>query len=313
MSCPFVLASLQETREVKHTISAKRDMVFVQDYHHLIGSLTLLCMANCVLGASLNTFNVMSYGAVGDGIVDDSQALLKAWRAACESEAKSTTPVVLIPPKRTFLLSPLTFNGPCKLSPIYMLVSGRIVAPVKTGWRGNQKNAWMIFSNVRGLVVKGKGVIDGQGPSWWPLKPCFHDPANGIICKGPTGMIFRRCDGLRLDGFSKVNGPGSHILIMATNGAIVTNLRIIAPGDSPNTDAIDISSSTRVQIRNCFIATGDDCIAIGAGSSNIDVSGITCGPGHGIRVLENERTVVQERVGGGFSRRVMSPVSGLFG
>ncbi|GER48422.1 pectin lyase-like superfamily protein [Striga asiatica] len=247
---------------------------------------SMLCMASLLVGAKLRTFNVMSFGAHGNGITDDAQAFLKAWRAACQSQAlPNTVPVVIVPSKRTFLLNPLTFNGPCKSSQIYMLVSGKLIAPVKTAWKGTQKNAWIIFSNVNGLVVKGKGVIDGQGPSWWPSRPCFDDPAHGVDCKGPIGMMFRRCNGLRLDGFSKVNGPGRHILIMATNDAIVSNLRVIAPGDSPNTDAIDISSSTRVQIRNSFIATGDDCIAISAGSSNIDVSGITCGPGHGIRAV----------------------------
>ncbi|KAL0415339.1 UNVERIFIED_CONTAM: putative polygalacturonase [Sesamum latifolium] len=240
-------------------------------------------MASSSLGAT-TILNVMSYGAVGNGRADDSQAFLKAWKAACQGQATSATPVVYVPPKKTFLLSPLTFNGPCKSSRVYMLVSGNIVAPVKTGWSGNQKNAWIIFSNINGLVVKGKGVIDGQGSSWWPSRPCFNDPANGQDCKGPTGMMFRRCNGLRLDGFSKINGPGSHILISATKDAVVTNLRIVAPGDSPNTDAIDISSSTAVQIRNSFIATGDDCVAISAGSSNIDVSGVTCGPGHGISI-----------------------------
>lgn len=33
-----------------------------------------------------------------------------------------------------------------------------------------------------------------------------------------------------------------------------------------------------------LICVGDDCIAITAGSSNIDISGVTCGPGHGIRL-----------------------------
>ncbi|PIN10594.1 Galacturan 1,4-alpha-galacturonidase [Handroanthus impetiginosus] len=69
---------------------------------------------------------------------------------------------------------------------------------------------------------------------------------------------------------------------MASNDAVVSNHRVIAPGASPNSDVIDISSSPDVQIRNSFIAIGDDCIALSAGSSNIGISGITCGPAHGI-------------------------------
>ncbi|KAK6125180.1 hypothetical protein DH2020_041081 [Rehmannia glutinosa] len=150
---------------------------------YVIMVVLLMCMGSCALGAT-TIFNVMNYGAVGNGRTDDSQAFLKAWKAACQ--AQSTTPVVLVPQKQTFLLNPLTFNGPCKSSRIYMLVSGKIIAPVKAAWSGKQRHAWIIFSYVNGLIVKGKGVIDGQGPSWWPAKPCFNDPANGVNCKGPT-------------------------------------------------------------------------------------------------------------------------------
>ncbi|XP_047960457.1 probable polygalacturonase At3g15720 [Salvia hispanica] len=255
------------------------------DYHHVTLLFMLLsCIASCAFGAT-NIFNVLSYGAVGNGRADDSQAFLKAWNAACQGQAKSgVTPVVYAPAKKTFLLDPLTFKGPCKSSRIYMLVSGNMVAPVKTAWSGKQVEGWILFTSVNGLVIKGKGVFDGKGASWWPSRPCYNDPARGVLCKGPAGMIFRRCHGLRLDGFTKINGPGSHMVIMSTHDVVVSNLVIIAPGDSPNTDAIDISGSTKVQVRNSFIATGDDCIAITAGSSNIDISGITCGPGHGISI-----------------------------
>lgn len=53
-----------------------------------------------------------------------------------------------------------------------------MVAPVKTAWSGKQVEGWMIFTSVSGLVVKGKGVFDGRGSSWWPTKPCYNDPAH---------------------------------------------------------------------------------------------------------------------------------------
>ncbi|KAM0006507.1 putative endo-polygalacturonase [Helianthus debilis subsp. tardiflorus] len=88
---------------------------------------------------------------------------------------------------------------------------------------------------------------------------------------------------MRLNGLTLVNSPRVHLLLTACNGAIVSNIHIISPETSPNTDGINIAGSTNVNIRDSVIASGDDCIAISGGSSNIKISGIMCGPGHGIR------------------------------
>lgn len=79
------------------------------------------------------------------------------------------------------------------------------------------------------------------------------------------------------------------------------NVKIIAPVDSPNTDGIKIGDSNRISIFKITIATGDDCIAIISGASNINISRVMCGPGHGISIgslgkYNNERNVYGVRV-----------------
>lgn len=53
-----------------------------------------------------------------------------------------------------------------------------MVAPVKTAWSGKQVEGWMIFTGVKGLVLKGKAVFDARGSSWWPTQTCYDDPAH---------------------------------------------------------------------------------------------------------------------------------------
>ncbi|KAF5787090.1 putative polygalacturonase [Helianthus annuus] len=139
----------------------------------------------------------------------------------------------------------------------------------------NHGDSWLLFSMVSGLTVSGNGQIDGQGPIWWE-NACIGTPS--------PALQFKRCIGLRLSGLTHVNSPRVHITITTCNDVIVSNLHIIAPETSPNTDGIDISGSVNVNIRDSIIATGDDCIAIGGGSSYIKISGIMCGPGHGISI-----------------------------
>ncbi|RWR83106.1 putative polygalacturonase [Cinnamomum micranthum f. kanehirae] len=105
-------------------------------------------------------------------------------------------------------------------------------------------------------------------------------------CPGipPAALHFDACNGLQLSGLSLHDNPRNHISVNKCNSAVLSNLTIRAPGDSPNTDGIDISNLNNIQIHNCIISTGDDCIAINNGTSNVNISYITCGPGHGISI-----------------------------
>ncbi|XVF60475.1 hypothetical protein PTKIN_Ptkin08bG0050100 [Pterospermum kingtungense] len=75
-----------------------------------------------------------------------------------------------------------------------------------------------------------------------------------------------------------------HVAFERCTLVYATNLRIRAPGDSPNTDGIHIQRSTNVSIDYSIIQTGDDCISIGNGAKYINISKIDCGPGHGISI-----------------------------
>ncbi|XP_042446314.1 polygalacturonase ADPG1-like [Zingiber officinale] len=61
--------------------------------------------------ADASIYNVLDFGAKGDGNTNDTLAFVNAWNAACH---KSTTPsTLLIPTGKTFLLSYIEFEGPC--------------------------------------------------------------------------------------------------------------------------------------------------------------------------------------------------------
>ncbi|KAI8017476.1 putative polygalacturonase [Camellia lanceoleosa] len=210
-------------------------------------------------------------------------AFLKVWKAVCQAE--SVVPILVIP-RMTFLLKPATFSGPCKSSNIFVQVLGNLVAPnTKWAWIGHHINTWLTFSNVSGLSIIGQqGRIDGQGSAWWP-QPCLQQNVqNGAKCNGPTALTFDTCNDLQLNGLAHINSPRNHMTVKNCNGVVISNLHIIATETSPNTDGIDIPGSTNIQIGNSNIKTGDDCIAISGGSSNISITGVTCGPGHGISI-----------------------------
>ncbi|XVE71171.1 hypothetical protein DITRI_Ditri10aG0129300 [Diplodiscus trichospermus] len=221
--------------------------------------------SNVGIGDGQHTFDVITFGAAGDGKTDDSPAFLKAWQALCGATGGTAT--LEIPASKTFLLSQVEFVGPCSSTRIDFQVLGKIVAPEANAWSKHDFDCWLCFREVNGLVVDGSGQIDGNGATWWSKALHFH-----------------RCDNLKLNGLTHLNSQNNHITVHNCNGVSISNLNITAPANSPNTDGIDISLSTQVLISDTFIGTGDDCIAIKGGASNINVTKVTCGPGHGISI-----------------------------
>jgi len=69
-------------------------------------------------------------------------------------------------------------------------------------------------------------------------------------------LQFHGCQDLKLNDFTHMNSPKNHISIDTCKGVFISNLYLIAPRTSPNTDGIDISQSSNVIITNSFIGTG---------------------------------------------------------
>ncbi|VVA92469.1 unnamed protein product [Arabis nemorensis] len=87
-----------------------------------------------------------------------------------------------------------------------------------------------------------------------------------------------------IEGITSLNSEMGHFNFFSVHHFNITGVTITAPGDSPNTDGIKMGFSSNMHISNTHIGTGDDCISILSGTSNLDISNVTCGPGHGISV-----------------------------
>ncbi|XP_022922566.1 probable polygalacturonase At3g15720 [Cucurbita moschata] len=210
-------------------------------------------------------FNVLDYGAVGNGKTDDSQAFLKVWKDVCG--ATIGIPTLRVPIGKTYLLKPLKFEGPCNPKRVNFEVRGTIMAPSVAAWPSHNEENWIQFLDIAGLNINGAGQFDGQSSSWW--KDCHSN------CTPPT---------LRLRETKHINSVKNHISINACNDAIISDVHIIAPENIPNTYGFNVSRSNNVVIQNSLIETGDECISLYNGSFNINIVGVTCGPGYGISI-----------------------------
>ncbi|KAL1206133.1 Exopolygalacturonase [Cardamine amara subsp. amara] len=220
-------------------------------------------------------FDVRNYGARGDGRADNAFAFTKAWKEACQwSSGRSTVYI----PLGIFYLRQVIFTGPCK-NPITVIIKGTLLAPKNPNTI--KQDEWILFKYVDNLTVTGGGLLDGQGYYSWPLNDCQKNPNCQPLAMN-IGFAFVKSS--RINGLRSINSKMGHINLFSVNDFNITGVTITAPGDSPNTDGIKIGKSKDMHISNVTIATGDDCIAILDGTTNLDISHVRCGPGHGISV-----------------------------
>ena len=154
--------------------------------------------------------------------------------------------------------------------------------------------------------VAGPGLIEGHGwtpltggvnsgMDWWTLAGLAKAGNYATRLNAPKMIAFQQCTSATLSGFSIHNAPLVHILLTKDSGVNVSQVNIVTPtadhatASFPhNSDGIDISGSSNVQIDRVDILDGDDNIAIEGGGngpvSNIAVSNSTFRAGHGFSI-----------------------------
>ncbi|XP_022953910.1 exopolygalacturonase-like [Cucurbita moschata] len=221
-------------------------------------------------------FDVKKYGAKANGKSDDAQAFMTTWIAACRN---TTGPAKFLIPKGTFLVGPVVFAGPCQSRPITIEIQGTVKATTDISEYSSPD--WISIEGITGLILTGSGVFDGQGASAWPYNDCKTNNNCQIL---PNSIKFTRLNHSIVDGLTSINSKGFHTSVFRCYNFTATNMNIIAPGNSPNTDGMHLSTSKLVTISSSTIGTGDDCVSIGHSCEKITVTNVTCGPGHGISI-----------------------------
>nr|AFK49026.1 unknown [Lotus japonicus] len=70
---------------------------------------------------------------------------------------------------------------------------------------------------------------------------------------------------IQISNLTLVNSPSWFVHPIYSSDIIIQGLTILAPVDSPNTDGIDPDSCSNTRIEDCYIVSGDDCIAVKSG------------------------------------------------
>ncbi|KAE8728593.1 putative Pectin lyase superfamily protein [Hibiscus syriacus] len=233
------------------------------------------------VGSDVKSFNVLDYGAKADGKTDSSINFIRTFKAACNFRGDA----MMVIPKGDFLIGPVLFSGPCfNPSPLIVQANGMVKAQSDMSYftGGADATDWITFQALKnGLILTGDGSFHGQGALAWKYNDCAHKSKCERL---PANMKFVRVNDTIIHGIKSVDAKGFHIFVTVSSNVKISNVNIEAPGNSPNTDGIHISKSNKIEITESVIATGDDCVSIIHGTSEISIKNLTCGPGHGFSI-----------------------------
>jgi polygalacturonase len=235
-------------------------------------------------------FSLKDFGAVGDGHTSNTDAFARAI-AAVDKAGGGTLTV----PAGNYLTGALNL---CSSLNLHLDSGSRIMFSQNFD---DYHIAEKVYHPLVGakechdIEISGAGTFDGQGDPWWVIERRVkadaraHGLPDAEIGR-PRMIVLESCKRVRLEGVTLANSPMYHFVPFKCEDVTVDGITILSPADSPNTDGIDPSVSRRVLITHCRIDTGDDCIAVKAGTKghgaaeDILVTDCTFLHGHGCSI-----------------------------
>ncbi len=237
--------------------------------------------------------SVRDFGAVGDGVHEDTAAIQAAISFLPEGGR-------LYFPTGTYLSLPLCLKSHITLDldegatilgstererypiiPSFTEDQETGKAVLQAGFEGQELRSYQSLiqaSYAEDIAIVGRGVIDGNGQNgdWWGDFKSF--PASR-----PRVIFLNHTKNVTLHGVTVKNGPAWHIHPFYSQNFSMLGCFVTAPKVSPNTDGIDPESCDGVDIIGCRFSVGDDCIAVKSGKAEMALKYKTPADHHTVR------------------------------
>ncbi|KAL1551942.1 putative polygalacturonase isoform X1 [Salvia divinorum] len=226
----------------------------------------------CAISCRANGASLTDFGGVGDGTTSNTNAF-QAAIAHLSQYAEYGGSMLFVPPGKWLTGSfNLTSHFTLFLHKDAVLLASQeesewaVIEPLPSYGRGRDTEGGRYISlifgtNLTDVVITGdNGTIDGQGESWWNK---FHK--GELQYTRPYLIEIMYSENVQISNLTLLNSPSWNIHPIYSSNVIVQGLTILAPVTSPNTDGINPDSCTNTRIEDCYIVSGDDCIAVKSG------------------------------------------------
>ncbi|HEY4249337.1 MAG TPA: glycosyl hydrolase family 28 protein [Lacunisphaera sp.] len=238
-------------------------------------------------------FILTAFGAVGDGHTLNTEAFQKAIHAVDQAGGGR-----LIVPKGIFRTGPFVL---CSNLNLHLENGAMIQAPDTFEALGlpdpatlhSQAEASAIKTpdplitgrHLHDVAITGSGTIDGSGAHWWAWSERAARAQPGrLVYRRPHLVTINGCERLHIADITLSNSSMFHLVPRDITDLTIERVKVRAPFNAPNTDAIDPGPVTNAWIHHCDIDTGDDDIVIKSGGHNVLIEDCKITHGHGISI-----------------------------
>ncbi len=251
-------------------------------------------------GTGNGAYNVLDYGAVGDGVHSDTAAIQRTVDA-CAARGGGR---VILPGGKTFLSGAITLRSDMD----FHLDRGAVLKG-SPHWQDYGAAGALLFArNAKNLTISGGGTLDGNDhavwqqladeeaggdvnkPGWWPQSFCGvwwpfgRSATDQTLSPGrPMQIILIGCHQVSLRGITIRNAPSWTVHPVGCDDLAIDGISILNDWNVANNDGIDLDHCRNARVANCHIDTADDGIVLKntpnfaayGRSENITVTGCT--------------------------------------
>jgi polygalacturonase len=233
---------------------------------YFLSAATVFCLSP-IAECESAVFNILDYGAKGDGKTNDAAAIQKAIDTCTKTGGS-----VLVPAGRVF------YSGAIYLKPnvdLHVEKGATLLASADENDYGPYADALINAVDAPNISITGRGEINGNASAFMKeLRPGgdIFEPKWGTHkgCLGAKGTTKRRymlitlvkCDHLRITDITLKDAASWFIHPVGCDDVLIDGISIIGDLRVPNNDGIDPDHCRNVRISNCYIHTGDDAIVL---------------------------------------------------
>ena len=212
-------------------------------------------------------YDVMEFGARGDGLSDDAPAL----QAAIDRCAREGGGRVLLSRGHTFMCGPVELKSNVELhleatATLLCNPDESIYRLSAFGENEGEGMLWLYGNGADNLSITGRGTIHGNGIRFmgaelsdsYELKPL----ANQAFDPRPHVLTLMDCRNVRISDVTIREGAYWTVHLIGCDGAVIDGISLLNNLKIRNGDGIDLDHSKNVRISNCHITSGDDCICL---------------------------------------------------